>query len=403
LSGLAARAPIALRFGTLHDGFGEPKHNGVLLIDGGTITAVGDSALRVPPDAMTIEAACVIPGLINAHVHLEMSGEAQTQSVFVLTTPVQRALVAAENARKTLASGVTAVRDLGSSHSIAIGVRDAVASGGLAGPSVVAAGHAICMTGGHGWFIGREADGAQDVRKAVREQRRDGADCIKFIATGGVLTKGAVPGTAQLSEDELRAGVEEAHAHGMTCAAHAIGTSGIANALRAGVDSIEHGHLVDDEGIALFVARKAYLVPTLAAIRCIIEGGEESGMPDFVLRKAREIAEHADENLRRARAAGVLFAGGSDAGTPFNYHDAYAYELELMQSMLGMSAREALHAATVNAAALLGLRRGTLGAGDVADLAVLSHDIESDARAFREPRIVIKNGALALDRRAHEG
>jgi imidazolonepropionase-like amidohydrolase len=401
LSGPSARAPIALRFGTLHDGLGAPKRNGVLLIDGDTITAVGDSELPIPPGATTIDAACVIPGLINAHVHLEMSGEAQTQSVFVLTTPVQRALVAADNARKALAAGVTAVRDLGSSHSIAIGVRDAVTAGGLAGPSIVAAGHAICMTGGHGWFIGREADGPLDVRKAVREQRRDGADCIKFIATGGVLTKGAVPGTAQLSEDELRAGIEEAHAHGMTCAAHAIGTSGIANALRAGVDSIEHGHLVDDEGIALFIERKAYLVPTLAAIRCIIEGGESGGMPDFVLRKAREIAEHADENLRRARAAGVRFAGGSDAGTPFNFHDAYAYELELMQSMLGMSAREALHAATSGAAALLRLPRGTLAVGSVADLAVLSHDIESDARAFREPRAVVKSGALVIDRRAH--
>ena len=155
-----------------------------------------------------------------------MRGEAQTTSVFVLTTPTQRALACAENARRTLFSGVTAVRDLGSTENLAIDVRDAVAAGTLPGPTVVAAGRAICMTGGHGWFIGRQADGEWDVRKAVREQRRDGADCIKFIATGGVLTKGAVPGIAQLSEDELRAGIDEAHKHGMRCAAHAIGTSG---------------------------------------------------------------------------------------------------------------------------------------------------------------------------------
>ena len=405
MSGASAPpARLALRYGTLHDGLGEPKRNGVLLIEGDTISAVGSSETEISSDARIIEAACVIPGLINAHVHLEMSGEAQTQTVFVLTTPVQRALVAAENARKALGAGVTSVRDLGSTNSVAIDVRDAVAAGNLAGPNVVAAGRAICMTGGHGWFIGREADGPLDVRKAVREQRRDGANCIKFIATGGVLTKGAVPGTDQLSEDEMRAGVEEAHAHGMTCAAHAIGTTGIANALRAGVDSIEHGHLVDDEGIALFIERGSYLVPTLAAIRCIIEGGEEGGMPDFVLRKARDIAEHATDNLRRARAAGVKFAGGSDAGTPFNYHDGYAYELELMQTMLGMSAREALHAATANAAALLGLQRGTLGVGDVADLAVLSRDVESDARAFREPLVVVQGGTLAIDRtRARTG
>ena len=389
---------LALRFGVLYDGLGEPKRNGVLLLDGSTIAVVADAQTALPPGARVIEAACVVPGLINAHVHLEMSGEAQTQSVFVLTTPTQRALVAAENARRALLSGVTSVRDLGSTHALAIDVRDAIAAGRIAGPNIVAAGRAVCMTGGHGWFIGREADGELDVRKAVREQRRDGADCIKFIATGGVLTKGAVPGVAQLSQDELRAGVAEAHAHGMSCAAHAIGAAGIANALRAGIDSIEHGHLVDDEGIALFLKSGAYLVPTLAAIRCIIEGGEDAGMPDFVLRKAREIAEHATENLRRARAAGVKFAGGSDAGTPFNYHEAYAYELELMQTMLGMSAREALDAATAQSAELLGLERGTLGVGDVADLVVLSRDIDGDVRAFRDPVAVIKGGALALDR-----
>lgn len=390
---------LAFRFGTLYDGLGEPKRNGVLLIEGKHVASLGGPETVVPDGARVVETACVTAGLVNAHVHLEMSGEAQTQSVFVLTTPTQRALVVAENARKALHSGVTAVRDLGSTNSLAIDVRDAIDAGRLAGPKVVAAGRAVCMTGGHGWFIGREADGPLDVRKAVREQRRDGADCIKFIATGGVLTKGAVPGTTQLSEDELRAGIEEAHAHGMSCAAHAIGTDGIINALRAGIDSIEHGHLVDDEGIELFLEREAYLVPTLAAIRCILEGGEAGGMPDFVLRKAREIAEHATENLRRARSAGVKFAGGSDAGTPFNYHDAYVYEFELMQSMLGMSAREALQAATVNAATLLGLRRGTLGVGDVADLVVLERDIERDPRAFRDPVAVVKDGVIACERR----
>jgi imidazolonepropionase-like amidohydrolase len=290
------------------------------------------------------------------------------------------------------------VRDLGSTERLSIDTRDAINAGTIVGPNIVAAGRAICMTGGHGWFIGRQADGEWDVRKAVREQLRDGADCIKFIATGGVLTKGAVPGIEQLREDELRAGTEEAHKHGLRCAAHAIGTSGIKNALRAGVDSIEHGHLIDDEGIALLLERKAYLVPTLAAIRCILEGGDDAGMPDYVLRKAREIAEHAETNLRRARAAGVQFAGGSDAGTPFNYHGAYAYEVELMQSMLGMSAREALRATTVGSAALLDLQRGTLGENDVADLVVLARDIDDDPRAFRDPLLVVKGGAIAFER-----
>jgi imidazolonepropionase-like amidohydrolase len=389
---------LAIRFGTLHDNAGDPKHRGVLVAENGRVALVGGPETPIPAGAQVLDAPCVVPGLINAHVHIEMRGEPQTTTVFVLTTPTQRALVCAENARRTLFAGVTSIRDLGSTERLAIDLRDAINAGTLPGPTIVAAGRAVCMTGGHGWFIGREADGEWDVRKAVREQRRDGADCIKFIATGGVLTKGAVPGIEQLSEAELRAGIEEAHKHGMRCTAHAIGTSGIKNALRAGIDAIEHGHLLDDEAIALFVSTGAYLVPTLAAIKCIVEGGEDAGMPDFVLRKARDIAEHAEANLRRARAAGVRFAGGSDAGTPFNYHEAYAYELELMQSMLGMSAREVLRATTVDSATVLGIDRGTLVPGAVADLVVLASDIESDARPYRDPLAVVKAGRIAFAR-----
>jgi imidazolonepropionase-like amidohydrolase len=395
----AAEPSLAIRFGVLHhQSGGPPAERGVLLVEGERIAAVGGPEMPIPAGTRVLEAACVVPGLINAHVHLEMSGEPQTASIFVLKTPTQRTLVAAENARRSLETGVTTIRDLGGTESIAIELRDAIAARRLPGPAIVAAGRAICMTGGHGWFISRQADGPAEVQKAVREQRREGADCIKFIATGGVLTKGAVPGIAQLSQDEMAAGIAEARNHLMRCAAHAIGAEGIKNALRAGVDSIEHGHLVDDEGIALFLERGAFLVPTLCAIRCIVEAGPEAGMPEFVLRKASEIVELAETRLRKARAAGVRFAGGSDAGTPFNYHHAYAYEVELMQTMLGMSAREALRVATLDAAELLGVERGRLQPGDLADLLVLERDIADDARPLRAPAAVVKGGALAFER-----
>ncbi len=382
---------LAIKFGTLHhnDG-GEPRRNGVLLVDGERIVSIGND---VPAGAQVVEAACVVPGLINCHAHLEMNGENDTMTITVLTTPVQRAYRAAGNARKTLEAGVTTIREPGGSASIAIDLRDSIAAGKSEGPTIFAAGRVICMTGGHGWFFdGRETDGPWDARTAVREQLKTGADFIKFIATGGVLTKGAVPGIDQLSEEELRAGIEEAHKHGMRCAAHAIGTSGIKNAIRAGIDSIEHGHLIDDEGIALALERGTYIVPTLAAIRCIVEAAPEAGMPEFVTRKAGEIAEHAEGNLRRARAAGVRFAGGSDAGTPFNLHENYAYELELMQSMLGMDAGEALFAATATAADLIGIDRGRLRPGAVADLVLLKRDIGDELRAFRDPQAVYKAG-----------
>ena len=164
-------------------------------------------------------------------------------------------------------------------------VRDAIEEGRIPGPRMRAAGAVLCMTGGHGWPIGRAVDSPWDARKAVREQMWAGADCIKMIATGGVMTKGAVPGNAQLTPDELAAAIDEAHRHGLRVAAHAIGTQGIKNALRAGIDSIEHGTLLDDEAIALFKERNVYLVPTLSAPTCILAHLEDGQQPEYVVRQ----------------------------------------------------------------------------------------------------------------------
>jgi len=213
-----------------------------------------------------------------------------------------------------------------------------------------------------------------------------------MIATGGVLTKGAVPGLAQLTHDEMHSACIEAHRHGMRICAHAIGTEGIKNALRAGVDSVEHGHMLDDEAIELFKERGAYLVPTLTAPTCILENIERGNQPEFVVRKARDVNEAMLVNIRRAYEAGVKVAGGSDAGTPFNYHDNYIYEVELMQKLLGMSAQQALHAATATAAELVGLHRGIIEAGEPADILLLDADLSDDAGALRKLRAVFKDG-----------
>jgi imidazolonepropionase-like amidohydrolase len=322
-----------------------------------------------------------------------MSGEADTMRTFESLTPMQRLLRAVENARKTLKAGVTTIRDLGSSNNIAIEVRDAVQHGRIPGPRIAAAGHVLCMTGGHGWWVGANVDGPWEARKRVREERHAGADCIKLIATGGVLTKGAVPGIAQLSVEEMSAACAEAHHHGMRVAAHAIGTQGINNALRSGVDSIEHGMLLDDESIALFKERGAYLVPTLQAPTCILDHAETGGQPDFVVRKARDINENMRANIQRAFEAGVKIAGGSDAGTPFNYHDTYADEVMLMHRLIGMTPQQALHAATAVAAELIGLHRGVLAPDEPADLLLLDTDIARDLSALARPAAVFKGGA----------
>lgn len=381
---------MIVRAGLLYDGTLEPPKERVdVVIDDGRIAEI-----RAATGECDLEAACVTPGLVNAHAHLEGSGEPDMMGVIQSTTPNQRMLRAVENARKSVKAGITTIRDVGSSNRIAPDIRDAIVEGRIPGPRMRAASAVLCMTGGHGWPIGRAVDSPWDARKAVREQMWGGADCIKMIATGGVLTKGAVPGNAQLTFDELAAAIDEAHRHGLRVAAHAIGTQGIKNALRAGIDSIEHGTMLDDEAIGLFKERNVYLVPTLSAPTCILAHLEDGHQPKYVIEKARGLSEAMLANIRKAYESGVRIAGGSDAGTPYNYHENYAQEAELMWSMLGMTPQQSLHAATSVAAELIGLHRGILAIGEPADMLLLAHDVGQDVRALRDPQTVIKNGAI---------
>ena len=381
---------MIVRAGILYDGtLDAPRHNVDIVIEGERIADIRNAAEGTQAD---LSAACVTPGLVNAHVHLTGSGEPSLMGAISAMSHNQLVIAAVENAAKTLRAGVTTVRDLGGPHGIVPAVRDAVNAGKIPGPRIRAAGRALCMTGGHGWFIGRQVDGPWDARKAVREELLDGADCLKLIATGGVLTKGAVPGNSQLLPEEMQAAIDEAHRHDLRVGAHAIGTEGIKNALRSGIDSIEHGHMLDDEAIELFKARNVYLVPTLSAPTCIMEHMHDGSQPDWVIDKARVVNDSMLVNIRKAFEAGVKIAGGSDAGTPYNLHENYVYEIELMQSLLGMTAQQALHAATAVAAELLGLHRGILDVGEPADLLLVKSDISPTLGALRDPAAVIKSG-----------
>ncbi len=234
------------------------------------------------------------------------------------------------NAALHLAAGVTTVRDLGASGGLSIDVARAVELGVLPGPRVVAAGRAITMTGGHGWFLGREADGADAVRHAVRDEMKSGAACIKLMASGGVYGHAEEPGSPQLTVEEMRAGVEEAHKAGRKVAAHAYSAEAISNALEAGVDSIEHGSFLDDETAGRMREDNVYLVPTISVYAAMSAKGPELEAPGYIQRKTAEVLDAGREAFRLALSTGVPIAAGTDCGAPGHPHGTLPEELRLM-------------------------------------------------------------------------
>jgi imidazolonepropionase-like amidohydrolase len=338
----------------------------------------------------------LLPGLIDCHVHFALSGGPDWLTE--VSEPYALAcLRAAKHAGDTLRSGFTTVRTLGGRDGADPALRDAQARGLIAGPRMVASNQVVCMTGGHAAWMGRQADGPDEVRKAVREQLRAGADSIKFIATGGVMTPGVEPGAQQLSFEELRAGVEEAHKAGRITAAHAHGADGIEAAILAGIDSVEHGSFMTDEIIGLMKDRGTYYSATL----CSAEGflhAPAGAVADWALEKAAVVREALYDTFQRAYHAGVKLVLGTDAGTPYNRHGENAQELDLMVQ-LGANPLDALRAGTRNGADLLGKldTLGTIEPGKLADLVLCRGDVAADLARLRNPdniRLVVQDGRV---------
>ncbi|WP_458206457.1 amidohydrolase family protein [Haladaptatus sp. NG-SE-30] len=381
---------IVLRGGDVVDSTGVRKAD--VAVEDGEIVAVGET-----PDAdeeIDVSGQFVAPGLIDSHVHLMMDGRPDPAST-VGESETMLAYRATANLRAALETGVTTVRDLGAPSSLALDAARAVDEGVVDGPRVVACGENVVMTGGHGHWFGREADGRAEVKKAAREQLKRGADVIKCMATGGVLTEGAITGAPELDEGELTALVETASAKRVPTAAHAHGSAGIKNAVRAGISSIEHGTFMDREAAELMAERGTYWVPTAKALHGIVDEGVEAGIPEFAVEKAEEAAAAFEEAFEHAIDAGVTVAMGTDAGTPFNFHSDIPEELELMVEY-GLSPDDALEAATVNAADLLGLTDvGLVETGYRADLVVLDSDPRDDVTAWQSPTQVMSSGSIA--------
>jgi imidazolonepropionase-like amidohydrolase len=366
----------------------------------GEIVAVGDPetvdeavAALADGEAAEVDAAgkVVAPGLIDAHVHVMMDGRPDVATA-VADSDYTASYRAASNLEAAVAAGVTTVRDLGSRGTLALDAGAAVAAGDFDGARVLACGRNVIMTGGHGNWFGREADGPAEVRKAAREQLKAGADVLKCMATGGVLTEGAVTGAPELTPEELAAFTDAAAPTDTPTAAHAHGEVGIKNAVEAGISSVEHGTFMDREAAEMMAERGTYWVPTASALRGIVENGVEAGIPEDAVAKAEDAADRFDDAWDHALAADVPIAMGTDAGTPFNFFEDIPQELAYMVEY-GLSPEAALEAATVNAADLLGLDDvGRVEAGYRADLLVLDADPTEDVEAWRDPEAVFAAG-----------
>jgi imidazolonepropionase-like amidohydrolase len=380
------------------------------LLDGQTLVVVGETIQSIAPTAQVpaqagdavvdLSGLTVLPGLIDVHTHL--TGNPDFDPYRELTsTNAKEAINGVVNARATLLAGITSVRNVGAGGNTDVDLRDAINAGQIPGPHMLVSGPALGITGGHCddnllpsqyHAVGDGvADGIAEVQHKVRQNIKYGSDLIKICATGGVLSKGDDPQASQYTLEEMQAIVADAHRLGRKVAAHAHGAQGILWATEAGVDSIEHGSYINDEGIAAMKKHGTYLVPTLYLEDWMLENGH---LPPYSHKKMLEVSAVAKGNIKRAMQAGVKIAMGTDAAV--YPHGLNAHELDVYVNQLGMEPLAALQTATVNAADLMGwsAKTGSLEAGKWADMIAVEKSPLDDVRVLQNVKFVMKAGVV---------
>ena len=408
VSSLWAQAPapkaVVIHAGRLLDvKSGKTLTNQTIVIQVDKIASVGGASTVIPDGAQVIDLpnATVLPGLIDAHTHLTFNPHFGYENLGI-SVP-REALIGAHNARLTLEAGFTTVRNVGASGYADVALRDAINAGDVPGPRMLVSGPALSITGGHcdnnllpfEYHAQHEgvADGVEAVQHKTREIIKYGADVIKVCATGGVMSKGDDPAAAQFTLEEMKAIVADAHRLGRKVAAHAHGAQGVIWASEAGVDSVEHGHLMNDAAIATLKKNGTYLVPNLYLIYWQTENAAQANLPDFLKHKMERVAEAGKGNAKKAFEAGVKIGFGTDAAV--YPHGLNAHEFAVYVK-LGMTPLQAIQTATVNDADLLGWsdKVGTIEAGKFADVIAVDSDPLADVTTLQHVKFVMKGGEV---------